>query len=137
MIVGLPELTRKLRTFAPDVAKQFRSKAAEVSKAIATEAKNLASWSTRIPGAIRPTTTVKGPGVRLVKRAAPHGGLYERGAKGGRSSSFRHPLFGNRNFWYTQQTRPFLAPAVEANRKGGIEAMVAAIQEAKRETGLE
>lgn len=137
MFVGLPEFTRKLKKYAPVVYKQFNVKAREVSRAIAAEAQGLASWSSRIPAAIGATTTAKGPGVKVARARAPHGPLYERGAAGRRSSQFRHPLFGNKKFWFTQQVRPFLQPAVETHRKDGVAAMLLAVEEAKREVGLE
>lgn len=80
-------------------------------RALAT-ARRKAAWSTRIPSAIglRLRFTGKGAGLSLVvdHKAAPHARPYE----GLLSRVFRHPLFGNRDFWFSQDARPFVWPAV-------------------------
>lgn len=136
VVEGLPQFLRALKLYAPLVHKQFRSKARDIAKAIAAEAKSNASWSGRIPGAISPSVTTKFVGVRVSKKKAPHGGLYERGSTG-RPKVVRHPLFGNKNVWFEEPVRPFLAPAVEANRDDTLAAMLQAVEEAKRGAGLE
>src|SRR5688572_29464423 len=118
---------RALKKYAPEVNSEFRRNVRAVASRIASSAKSKASWSTRIPGAIAPSVTTKGVGVRLSKKKAPHGGLYERGGQG-RSNSVRHTLFGNRNFWFETPTRPFLQPAVEENRDQALEDMMRAVE---------
>jgi hypothetical protein len=59
----------------------------------------------------------------------PYGPLYE--GLGGRSS-FRHPLLGNRDHWYTQETRPFLQPAVDARRDEIVQRAEEAVEKAIR-----
>ncbi|MEV0149106.1 MULTISPECIES: HK97 gp10 family phage protein [unclassified Nonomuraea] len=75
-----------------------------------------ASWSTRIPGAIRLSVSFsrRRPGVALVvnKARAPHARAYENL---GTPGAFRHPVFGNRRRWVRQQARPFLFPAARAS----------------------
>lgn len=136
VIEGLPEFRRALKKYAPEVAKEFNKESRAVAVRITTVARENASWSRRIPGAIKPSVTAKGVGVRVVKKIAPHGGLYERGGSGDRSGSFRHPVFGNRDVWVTSPTRPFLRPAVEANRDEAMAAMLRAIENAKTKVGL-
>lgn len=136
VIEGLPEFLRALKRYVPEVHKEFRARARAIAASIANDAKGRAAWSRRIPGAISPTVTSRVIGVRVSKKKAPHGGLYERGSKG-RPTTVRHPLFGNRNFWFDEPTRPFLAPAVEAQRDESIAAMFAALEDAKRGAGLE
>lgn len=76
---------------------------------VATAAKGLASWSSRIPA----TITVQ-PGQNEVTvwaggSSAPHAAPYE-GIAG--NATFRHPAYGNRNVWVTQETRPYLVPGL-------------------------
>jgi hypothetical protein len=82
----------------------------EAGNLIADAAKANASWSGRIPGAISVTSNLTSSGgavIRVDSTTAPHARPYE-----GRSGSpFRHPVFGNRDNWVSQATRPFLKPA--------------------------
>lgn len=102
---------------------------------IVEEMRGRASYSTRIPGAIRMTVSfsAKGGGVRFRVNSgrAPHARVLERGNFGGRASQFRHPVFGNRDNWVTQPTRPFFFPALVAGRgllKNHIQQAVATAQ---------
>lgn len=134
-IEGLSSFLRALKEYAPDLRKQFVKRARLAAGIIAAEARSNAAWSTRIPGAISPVTTSTGVGVRVSKKKAPHAGLYERGGQGGRGS-FRHPLFGDENYWFTQSIRPFLAPALKDKSAEVITAMVHAVEETTKELDL-
>lgn len=137
VIEGLPEFLRALKRYAPEVRKDWNKRARGIAKVIAASAKANASWSSRIPGAIVPTATTRFVGVRVLKAKAPHGPLFERGEAGSRNAmSFRHPLFGNRAFWFQEPTRPFVQPAVEKHRGSSLKAMLEAVEEAKRGAGL-
>jgi hypothetical protein len=79
-----------------------------------------ASWSGRIPGAVRaqPFFTAKRAGVRIIvdAKAAPEARPLEHGGNGG---EFRHPVFGGGNktrdqwTWVEQPARPFFYAALE------------------------
>ena len=129
----LAALQRALRRFDPELARAFRARLRDIAKVVAGEAKGRAGWSRRIPAAIRPFVESRGAGVLVSAKRAPHGPLYEDVRHRG---SFRHPLFGNRRHWYSQRTRPFLQPAVEAKRGFIRREAEAAIEEAKREVRL-
>lgn len=109
-----------LRLAGARVPADLNRRMRKVGEVAARGARDRASWSTRIPAAITVGTQSRGPraGVLLrVRRArAPHARAYEGLAKGGTRTGFRHPVFGNRKRWVTQPTRPFLAPAVNAQR---------------------
>lgn len=98
-----------------EVRTAIRPAVREAGNLIAGKAKQNASWSSRIPGAISVTSSITSSGgavVRVNSQTAPHARPYEgRGSPGG---FFRHPVFGNRENWVPQQTRPFLKPAVES-----------------------
>lgn len=137
VVEGLREFDRALKRLSPEVHKEFRARARSIAREIATRAKRNAWWSRRIPGAISPTVTSRAIGVRVSRRKALHGPLYERGSKGrGQSMFFRHPLFGNRDFWFSTPVRPFLAPAVEDEREQSTQAMLQAVYDAKKRVGL-
>lgn len=135
-IEGLSKVMRSLKRLAPEIHKDLRVRFRDVAKEVAQTAKSNASWSKRIPGAIGVTVSNKGVGVRVSKKKAPHGPLYERGNKGSRSSSLRHPLFGNKAFWFSEPIRPFLRPAVEDHRDDATQKLLDAIVAARREVGL-
>jgi hypothetical protein len=79
----------RLRQAADIVANDARARAAE--------------WSRSIPPSMR--TDVAGK-VATITASAPVARPAEL--------RLRHPLFGNRRFWYAPPGRPFLAPAAEA-----------------------
>lgn len=135
-IEGLPEFLRGLKQYAPEVRKLFLKRARSIAAAIADDARGRASWSRRIPGAIGPVVQAGRIGVRVNKKRAPHGPLYELGSKGN-TGIVRHPLFGNRKFWYSEPARPFLAPAVEAKRDEMVRQMLDAVEQVGRGVGLE
>ena len=125
---------RELRKVEPALAKELNKELrAVVKEHVVPEAKANAGWSSRIPGAIKPQVTTKQIGVRVAAKQAPHGRPFE-GLRGG--SSFRHPVFGNRNVWVNQGTRPFLAPAVDANQEKAAQAALKAIDTAGRAAGF-
>jgi hypothetical protein len=134
-VEGLSQFLRALKRYAPEVRKEFNKRARSVASVIAADARGRAAWSRRIPGAIGPTVTTKWVGVRISRRKASHGPLYERGGKGN-TGVVRHPLFGNRAFWFSTPARPMLRPAAQAHEQDTVEAMVRAIGDAKRGAGL-
>lgn len=99
-----------------------------VGKEMADDAKANASWSTRIPGAIQVRTRLTGkrPGVRIRVNSdlAPHGRVYEDITGRG---SFRHPVFGDRETWVPQASRPYLRRAVLSNLPAAKRRLAAAV----------
>lgn len=98
-----------LRGFSTQVRREIRPAVKRAAEPMVAAARANASWSTRIPGAIKISTLKRGVEIRVSRKRAPHARPYE-GIAGG--STFRHPVYGNRDRWVTQQTRPFLEPAV-------------------------
>lgn len=98
-----------------EVRTALRPALREAGDAIADKARQNASWSTRIPGAISVSPNFSASGgvtVRVNSQTAPHARPYEGRSSGG--GIFRHPVFGNYQNWVPEQTRPFLKPAVES-----------------------
>jgi hypothetical protein len=125
---------RELRKVEPALAKELNKELRDVvAQHVVPDAKANAGWSTRIPAAIKPQVTTKQVGVRVAARQAPHGRPFE-GLRG--NSSFRHPVFGNRNVWVAQSTRPFLAPAVDKNQEKASQAALRAVDTAGRAAGF-
>lgn len=120
-----------LKRFEPETRKELNRELKKLGATMVTAAKTNASWSTRIPGATRLGVTRKG--VRLVTsgRRAPHARPYE----GFSGASFRHPVFGDRSNWVSQDARPFLGPAAEEHRDEFMEAAGAAVDAAASNTG--
>jgi hypothetical protein len=117
-----------------ELNKQFRE---VMRQHVLPAARSNASWSSRIPGAIKPQVTQRQIALRVARKQAPHGRPYEGlqwGARG--RSTFRHPVFGNRNVWVAQSTRPFLQPAMDANREKAVEAAKQAVEEVARTNGF-
>lgn len=131
-------LARSLGKVPDELRKELRPQLRAAAEVIRRDMKARASYSTRIPGAIRLDVSFsgrgKGGGVRLRvdSKRAPHARVLERGNDGSRSSTFRHPVFGDRDVWVSQPTRPFFFPALEANRDQVKKNISAAVQAALR-----
>lgn len=101
---------------------------------LAAQVKVNASWSSRIPGAVKTKTSFRGGksgGVRVYvdRKAAPHARALE--GTGG-PMMFRHPVFGNRDVWADQPTQPFFLPAIRAKEDAVVRRVQSAIDEALR-----
>jgi len=121
------ELTReigrlgpRLRQIPDDLRTATRTAIRTAATPLAARARQNAAWSTRIPRAIRVGTSFAGKNagvtLRVALRTAPHGRAYEDLSGASRNGTFRHPVFGHRDRWVTQKTRPFIGPAVSAGR---------------------
>jgi len=128
MAGGRAELQRiiyDLGAISKDLKKELRPAIREGAQPMLQGIKRNASWSSRIPKATRLSTSFSGrgagPGVSIITDAgkAPHARVYEND---GNPGTFRAPLFGNRERWFTHAARPFFAPAV---RKYGPEVVEA------------
>lgn len=134
------DFAKALGKVSPELRRQLRPQLRNAGQHVLDDMKRRASYSTRIPGATRMTVSfdAKGGGIRFRVSAAraPHARVLERGNDGSRSASFRHPVFGDRDVWVTQATRPFFFPALQAGRpeiKRGISAAVkASLREVQR-----
>jgi hypothetical protein len=129
------EFMRDLRAMDREVAKELNSNLRDVlRREVVPAAQRNASWSSQIPRAIKPMVQARRLGVRVNARQARHARPYE-GLQAGlrpRSGGFRHPLFGNRNQWFTQAFRPFLAPAMLDNADRAAEGVLEALDTAAR-----
>lgn len=133
------KLVNDLRKIGDGVGRNLGKEFKRAAVPVAQQAAANASWSSRIPGAISVgvSSSRRYPGaqIKVAKGPAPHARLYEFGS-GRRSSSFRHPVHGNREIWVEQQTRPFIRPAVRAKGEGFIKACDRAVDETARAHGF-
>jgi len=123
-------LAEAFGTLPAEMRAELRPRLKAAGGLVAAAARSNASWSSRIPGAIRVSTSFTsrtgGVSVRVDSQKAPHARAYE-GIAG--NATFRHPVYGG-DTWVEQETRPFLAPAVNAKRAvvmAEIEAAVKAV----------
>jgi cation diffusion facilitator CzcD-associated flavoprotein CzcO len=123
----------ELRAMSKDVRKEIRPRIREAAQPMVAQAKANASWSTRIPGAIRMSIAKRGVDIKVSRKKAPHARPYEGIT---RSGKFRHPVFGNRDRWVSQATRPFLDPAVRQHRDKVRRALVDLVDDAARRHGF-
>lgn len=119
--------------------RNLQGRMAALAGPLLADAQSRASWSHRIPGAmsVKGTTDTTrgrvGVQLRVSVAAAPHARAYE-GLTGG--NSFRHPLYGNREHWFTQRARPYAMPAVLAKGDAVGKALLDAFEAAAREAGF-
>ena len=106
------------------------------AQVVADDAKSRASWSTKIPATIK----VRGGAARLsvvAGKGVPYAVPYEYGGKKMAKGTFKHPVFAavgsarynDKGSWPTENTRPFLLPALAANREIVMESIVTAVNE--------
>lgn len=127
-------LIRDLNKVPVELRRKMSGAIRKAGQPIVSDARRRASWSTRIPGAIsmRSRFTGRRPGISIVVSAkkAPHARAYE--GLTGDGSAFKHPVFGNRNVWVSQATRPFLFPAAEAHGPRVVDAIAEVIDVSAR-----
>jgi hypothetical protein len=109
----LTRLGRHLKDADRRLLKELRDGLKRAVMPAIAEAKSNASWSRRIPGAIKPRVAFpkRGAqiGITVSRKAAPHARPYENTGVGG---AFQHYVFGNRRNIVTQAARPFFLPAM-------------------------
>lgn len=131
-------IARDMRALPGEVRKSVRPRLRAAAQIIANDARGRASWSGRIPATIKVRTsfTANREGVSIVAGgpSAPHARLYELGSRS--SASFRHPVYGHRDRWVVQSTRPFLFPAAESRAETVTAAVSSALDEASRAIGF-
>lgn len=132
------EFQRQVKGMDKELAKSLNKEFRRViNEHIIPAARSNAAWSARIPGAIKPQVTSTRLGARVDRKQAPHARPFEglqRGLRG--RGFFRHPVFGNREVWVNQQTRPFLQPAFDQHGDTAVEAAEQAVTEAARTAGF-
>lgn len=131
------DFQRTLQKMAPDTRKGLNRELRQVLEGdVLPDARRNAGWSSRIPSAIRPQVTTTRLALRVSAKDAPHAYPFEGISRGGRAGFFRHPVFGNRNVWVSQNTRPFLQPAFDKNREQAVRAAEQAVDKAARAAGF-
>lgn len=124
---SLNRLARDLSAAAPEAWAACRASLREAGDIVAADARQRASFSTRIPGTIHTVSRLGVVKVRAGGAGAPNAAPIENE---GREGVFRHPLWGSwerpeggyKNHGKTwinddprnQKARPFLAPALAA-----------------------
>lgn len=134
--VGTLRLAEALREVPSDVRGELQKEMRGVGAQVLGTARANASWSSRIPRALTLRTTFgRTAGVQIVARSAvaPHARVLE-GITG--NSTFRHPVFGDTDWWVTQATRPYLVDAVLGHRDEVVRAAEAAIEAAYQRSRL-
>ncbi len=136
---GLRVLVGELGVLPTEIRRELRTGFRAAGQRALETARDNASWSSRIPGAITMRVSTSGPSTGVALRVdaarAPHARPYEGLTRGGRST-FRHPVFGTVESWVAQATRPFLRPAVQSVRDDVVQAARDAVQSAARHAGF-
>lgn len=126
------QAARDLRDMPKEIRRELAPTLRRVAQPIAAQARANASWSSRIPGAIRVAVLKRGVSIRVSARKAPHARPYE----GITGQTFRHPVFGDRDRWVAQRSRPFLEPAVKAHQAKVRDEIVKVVDDAARRHGF-
>lgn len=138
---GIKDFRSALRTYDKKLDNEFRREVRTFIKPALADARNRSRRaSSHIGMAAQVDVSNKGVGIRI-RRGHRYGqlaSLYERGEKGARGPQrkWRHPLFGNRDRWYDQQTKPWVYPAVAAAAPRVIRELEAAVRRFGMRAGL-
>lgn len=135
---GLRRLLGELGPMSREVRSEFRSALVAGGREIFRDAQAGASWSSRIPRAMRLLVRTSGPRtgifIRVDASVAPHARPFEGLAD--RRPTFRHPVFGDRERWVEQDERPFLSPAASRGRAELQRSAMEAARQAARSRGF-
>ncbi|HEY9371534.1 hypothetical protein [Streptomyces sp.] len=123
----------QLKGLPKALQRTLRPKIKAAASEVAQEIRSQASWSSRIPGAVRQRTSFGGGkrgGVQISvdARKAPHARVHEFPNRG---AMIRHRVFG-RDTWVEQPARPFFFRAVRNKEAAVVAKVQAAIDEALR-----
>ena len=122
------KFAKALRKAAPELNVRLRTKLKGAAEFVAEDArKRAAPNSTKIPPSVKTRVTGVTTTVVAGGKKAPNAVPFEHYGKQGR---FRHPVFGNRDVWVTQQAHPFFRDAVRAGLPAAKVAAVEALDEA-------
>lgn len=132
--LSIGELRDEVGTIPVEIRREVRPAMKQAGARIESDMKRRSSFSQRIPGAITMKVgfgrKTSGITFRVDADAAPHARVLERGNIGRRGSTFRHPVYGNRDVWASQPTRPFFFPAFAKGKDTLIKAVSEAIRKA-------
>lgn len=132
----LNSLYTSLRKIDRESADEFGRALSRAGESVAMAARGLAGWSSRIPAQV----TVQRSRAKVTIKAGPgpkgHRGEAAAFENDGKPGTFRHPVFGNKNAWVSQNARPFLLPAVHANLERTATYIGLAVDNVFRRAGL-
>jgi hypothetical protein len=114
--------------------KELRPALRNGAKPMLMAARRNARWSSRIPRNTKLTTKLSRSATAVTiavnVRKVPHAPLYEG------PRDFRHPLFGDREHWYTQVPRPFLGPAFQQHKETVVTEITRSVDDVLRRHGF-
>jgi hypothetical protein len=135
-VTSLTQLTKDMRGVSKTLASGFTKAIKAAVQPVVTQARANASFSDRIPGSIRATSTSGKANVSVKVVAggakAPEAAAFEHQ---GTPGTFRHPVFGT-NTWVSQAAHPFLFPALTSQAEDIASAVEEAIDSYLTANGL-
>jgi hypothetical protein len=128
-VTGLRATSKALKSAgsgaaAGDLGKRLK----EAGELVAVIARQKAAFSSRIPGSIKVTGGRSGVSIAAGSAKAPHAEAFELGKK--------HPLFGNRGYWYPTAHIPFLEDAADEGADGAAVIVARVVDDWAREYGF-
>lgn len=129
-------LRRNMLKVPQEARTAIRKPLREAGQQVLADARGNASWSSRIGGAMRIRTSFSSrrPGVfiQVDRNKAPHARPFE----GIVQWSFRHPVFGNREVWVEQASRPYLVPALDENEGEAVALIASTVEDVLAKLGI-
>lgn len=136
-VADLSKLANDLKSIDKDLRKDLMKRIRQAAEPVRQAVQAEASWSRRIPAAVRIRTSYAARGASVTvfvdaKKAPEARPLNNHD----RSGTFRHPVFGNRDNWVAQPARPFLDRGAR-NAEGSVAREVEKVyDDVKRRAGF-
>ena len=120
-VSGIVKFANQMRKVSPVTAEKTRTVIVEAGELVKKEADKRARaiMPNKAPKIDVRVGDVGAVVVAQIRATGNLGKLFEAGGKGGKAGSpaaWRHPLFGNTDYWYDQKPQPYLVPALHSTR---------------------
>lgn len=136
-VTGLKKITKALANVAPMARKELQKSLRAAGEIVAAKARTNAlgipvlagsSWSHNARRYVAEDIKVKQSGIGIrVGAGGAMAALWEVGGSGG-VGGWRHPLFGNKSYWFDQSSHPYLKPALESTLPVVAKAVTVALE---------
>lgn len=110
-VAGLKDMAKDIRAAEPNIRAGLKLALKQGADLVASEYRTqIGRNSPRIAATITTGSTLTTSYVKAGSKAAPHAAAFENE---GRAGVFRHPVFGNRGVWVTQDAHPAAIAALQ------------------------
>lgn len=119
-ISQMTRFARDAHRLRPELDKRMRKAMKEAGDLVKDDARARTD-SVKVQRTLRTNVSANAVTIRAGNARTPLPVLLEGDGTGGTGGEWRHPLFGDRRRWYSQERHPYLHPALEAKKRDAVE----------------